>query len=117
MSETDSCQQNPYSAGRAKLPLEPIGLMTFGTVRFILTVAGVGLLIGGVGGFLLAMMMPEYYQHVFGDRFVEQNGVVRVAVGLGAMQGFGAGVCLGTVLAIAEAWLKLKRSLPNRQQW
>ncbi|MEQ9410781.1 MAG: hypothetical protein RIK87_23925 [Fuerstiella sp.] len=96
---------NPYRVSDSGSEPTGGGLMSVRVVAFILAVGGVGALVGAAAGVSLAVLIPSYYEQIFSSGSFPNFSPVPVGLGLGATQGFGGGVVVGTVLAVADRWL------------
>ncbi len=92
----------------------PVRLTSWVTIRFVLSVGALGLLLGAAAGISLGWLAPEYYQTIFASNAGPNGNAnfnpITFGGALGGMQGGTAGVCLGALLAVAQAWLDDKRA-------
>lgn len=100
---------NPYAVPNGQdvtSSTREVQLVSMRTVGFILVVGGVGSVAGALIGFMLGLVIPDYYARVFG---LTAASPTEIGLGIGTAQGFGCGIAVGTVLVIAQAWIRNRR--------
>ncbi len=73
---------------------------------FLLTLTS-SIAFGGLGallGYLLAVILPDYYRTLFRIPPEIPIDPVQVGLGLGITQGFAAGLIVGLVIVVTVAW-------------
>lgn len=72
----------------------------FITIASSMAFSGLGALLG----YLLAVILPDYYRTVFHIPPEIPIDPVQVGLGLGITQGFAAGLIVGLVIVVTVAW-------------
>jgi hypothetical protein len=77
---------------------------------FLITLAsGVAFaVLGGLGGYLLGIFVPDYYRTVFRIPPAVEINPVHAGIGLGVTQGLAAGLFIGLVIVDTVAWFNAR---------
>jgi len=92
---------NPYLAPAALTPRTsepPPGLSHSRAFTIIAATAGGCAVLGALLGYLIGVLLPDYYHAVFDDTSLN---TLQVGVGLGLTQGLGAGLAVGVLVVLA----------------
>ena len=100
---------NPYEPSKSLTGPPDIGLLSLKTVGFVFLVGVLGGVVGVMIGCGVALLAPEYYVQLFNPSGAVGFSPVRLGITLGGSQGFGGGIGVGVLLAVAEAWLSSRR--------
>lgn len=77
-------------------------------LSIILGLTALGATLGGIGGYLLGTLNPQYYRGVFRDGHHPEFDPVAVGVGLGVSQWAAGGLVVGTFLVLVLTWYDLR---------
>lgn len=81
----------------------------------IALISGVSLaVLGGMAGYLLAILVPDYYRTVFRIPPHAEIDVRHVGLALGITQGFTVGLLVGAGVVVAVAWFNSRMDATRR---